>query len=78
MDDEKELREWLDKTYPGLKPDRSTASHALELLKTERANCQWHSAKSNMTQAVAQLEMARGWVERALNELLRVEKDNKA
>jgi hypothetical protein len=75
MDDEKELREWLDKTYPGLKPDRSAASHALELLKTERANREWHSAKANITQAVAQLEMARGWVERALNELLRLEKE---
>jgi hypothetical protein len=76
--DEKELREWMEATYKGLRPDRSTASYALESLKTERANREWHAAKANITQAVAQLEMARGWVERALTELLRVEEKHKS
>jgi hypothetical protein len=73
--DLQELREYMEGTQKSLRPDRSTASYALEFLKTERANYQYHAARSNMTQAVAQLEMARGWVERALTELLKLEKD---
>lgn len=36
--DGKELREYMQETFGALRDDRSTASYALEFLKTERAN----------------------------------------
>lgn len=38
MDCEKELREYMQQKYGGLRDDRSTASYALEFLKTAEAN----------------------------------------
>ena len=73
--DEKALRDYMETTSGGLRPDRSTASYALEFIKTARHNMQHYAAKADLTQAVQQLEMAKGWAERAFNELLRLEKE---
>ena len=77
--DEQQLREWMQQTYGGLHPGRSTCSHALEFLKTERANRTDASARLNFQGAAASLEQALifvkmncEWMDRALAEIRRL------
>ncbi len=72
MDDEKDLREWMQTTYGGLRDDRSTASYALEALKTERHNRMLHAAKANLTMAVEQLTQVHDWIARSLDDIRRL------
>lgn len=57
--DEETLRQWLDANYKGLHSDRSTASYALEFLKTERANLAMYRAKANIAMSIEYLNTLR-------------------
>lgn len=66
------LRDWMEQTYKGLQPSRSTASHALEVLKTERANCNYYAAQSDITQAVAGMISSQKWAEHHADRVLKL------
>ena len=76
LNEDKALRQWMEENYGGLREDRSTASYALEFLKTERHNRAMHSARANLTMAVEQLDNVFDWVEKSFDEILRLEKEN--
>lgn len=62
--DEKELREYLEQTFGGIMPYRTTASYALEFLKTSMANLKASQDRVNLGLAVDSLTVWRKEMER--------------
>jgi hypothetical protein len=56
------LRDYLEKTFGGLREDRSTESYALEFLKTERANLLLSQKRANLTLAATSIAHCASWL----------------
>ena len=68
-EDEKELREWMNANIRGLREDRSTASYALEFLKTSKANAEMNHAEWLTGNLVEKIEEIRKRIKDAVETL---------
>lgn len=62
--DERELRNWMDKQYRCPQADRSTASYALEFLKTGQANLEQHQKRTQLALLIADFN---GYIQRTID-----------
>lgn len=71
-DDEKELREWMELNIGGLRSDRSTASYALEFLKTAHSNIKKARACVSIALALEGLNGHISWLKEGIERLEKI------
>jgi len=68
-EDDKTLREWMATNVGGLREDRSTASYALEFLKTSKANAEMQHTEWLAGNIEERIEEVRNRIGKALETL---------
>lgn len=76
MEDEKELRDYMQNEFRGLRSDRSTCSYALEFLRTSQSNLRMAHERIAITLAIDGLKRSleyfdghRSWLDEAMSKL---------